>query len=102
MRSINLISKQVIRLEDWYAWLSKKFNRVWLEHCDALAKGEGHLPGTLNSLSIEDKAHHIFVCDRPTTIREYEPAEIEALREVVGEPAQFFAMDYRDEHSFAG
>ena len=97
MRSVNLIPKATVRLEDWEAPLAAHFPAVWLDHWDILAQSEGQAPGIVNRLAVEDGREHIFVLDRPTTIREYEPQEIEALRRVVGEPKQFFAVDYTDE-----
>lgn len=97
MRGVNLIPKQAVQLKDWEERLAGSFPSVWLVHSEILARSEGHAPGALNKLGVEEGAQHIFVLDRPTTIHEYEPEEIEALRKVVGEPSQFFAVDYTDE-----
>lgn len=97
MRSVNLIPRHVVQLSDWQSHLEGKFSSVWLVHSEILAQGEGHAKGTLNELGIEDGEDHVVASDRPTTIREYEPEEVEVLREVVGKPEQFFAVDYTDE-----
>lgn len=97
MRGVNLIPKEAVQLKEWEDCLTGNFSNVWLEHSDILARSEGHSPGALNKLGVEDGEQHIFVLDRPTTIREYESEEIEALRKFVGEPKQFFAVDYTDE-----
>jgi hypothetical protein len=92
-----LIPIEAVQLRDWEGCLVGNFPGVWLYYSDILARSEGHTPGTLNELGVEDGEQHIFVSDRPTTIREYEPEEIEALRKVIGQPKQFFAVDYTDE-----
>lgn len=85
-----------MRLESWRLPLEGHFPTVWLDYWDVLAETEGQVQGAKNRLTVEDGGEHLFVLDRPTTIGEYEPKEYEALRKVVGEPRQFFAVDYTD------
>lgn len=96
MRSVNLIPKKAIQLEEWQAAFAGDFPDVWLEHSEILAKTEGQAPGALNKLTITEGKEHLFVLDRPTTIEEYEPEQVKLLRDVVGVPSQFFAVDYTD------
>ena len=97
MRSLNLIPMDAIVLTHWKDRLTGAFPNVWLDHSETLARREGQPAGMLNELVVEDGDDHVDVLDRPTTIREYEPDEIEALRSFIGEPTQFFAVDYTDE-----
>ncbi len=94
MRSVNLIPKSHIRLADWESPLNSRFPRVWLRCSAGLAAREGLPEDVPNELGVEDGYAHVFILERPTTIREYEPEEVEVLREHVADPKQFFAVDY--------
>ena len=98
MRSVNLIPKAEVQLARWKEPLAAVLPRVGLECSEGLARREGLPEGVPNELGIEDGDPHVLILERPTTIREYEPEEIEALRKVVGDLKQFFAVDYTDEN----
>ena len=97
MRSVNLIPRHHVQLPAWEKRLASRFPKVWLEYSEGLAEREGLPRGVANKLGIEDGFPHVLILERPTTIHEYEPEEIEDLRKIAGEPKQFFAVDYTDE-----
>lgn len=97
MRSVNLILDEAVPLARWKEPLVAVFPRVWLNHSEHLARREGLPEGAANELTVEDGAPHLSIIERPTTIHEYDAVELEALRRIVGEAKQFFAVDYTDE-----
>lgn len=96
MRSVNLLPKHHILLSDWKSCLLDHFDTVQLEHAESLAKREGHPAGAWNKLLVEDGREHLFILDRPTTIREYGESEITVIEHFTPRPEQFFAVDFTD------
>lgn len=97
MRGINLITNKDVGLSEWAPAWQATFSKVWVRHDEELARREGHPPSTSNEVVIERGNERVYIYDRPTTVREYEPEEIETLKGLAGSPKRFFALDYSDE-----
>jgi len=96
MRSVNLIPKRRVLLNEWRACLDGRFEIVMLEHSEGLASREGQPRGALNKLLVEDGTEHLLILERPTTRREYEEDELLKIEQFSEHAEQFFAVDFTE------
>lgn len=86
-----------VMLEEWTNYFRGSFTAVWPEHSLRHADREGLTKKSTNILTIEGHDSHAVILERPTSILEYEDDELRILREILGEPEHFLAIDYSDE-----
>ena len=97
MRSINLIGTEKLRLEDLERCARRLFADVTSAIPPGLADREGLSSDEANTLTLALGEKHIIVLRRPTTIREYDANEVDAIQRACNGPINFYSVDYNDD-----
>jgi hypothetical protein len=89
-----LVQNEEIDLKDWFPALRSAYPGAQIEHCPIIARLEGQGEDELNRLTVETDSARLEIVDRPTTVDEYEPGDLDNLVQRIGMPKKFFAISY--------